>query len=121
MAADVRQHQLVEAVFACQGEQGSAHSDTQQQEEPREVTNPHLEGLRGRRQQSQLEQPLIGPPDRTSRQEVLTSVTAKTLFPQGTTLYHLSCRRSMKPSDLYLLMNSDRLEVRGEFWGSPMP
>lgn len=50
-----------------------------------------------------------------------TSVTAKTRFPQGTTLYHLSCRRSMKPSDLYLLMNSDRLEVRGEFWGNPIP
>lgn len=29
-----------------------------------------------------------------------TSVTAKTRFPQGTILYHLSCRRSMKPDDL---------------------
>lgn len=50
-----------------------------------------------------------------------TSVTANTRFPQGTILYHLSWSRSMKPEDLYRLMNSDRLEVSGEFWGSPMP
>lgn len=50
-----------------------------------------------------------------------TSVTANTRFPQGTILYHLSWSRSMKPEDLYLLMNSDKLEVSGEFWGSPMP
>ncbi len=48
-------------------------------------------------------------------QLTLTSVTANTRFPQGTTLYHLSCSRSMYPSDLYLLMNSEMLEVRGEF------
>lgn len=45
----------------------------------------------------------------------LTSVTANTRFPQGTTLYHLSCSRSMYPSDLYLLINSEMLEVKGEF------
>ena len=50
-----------------------------------------------------------------------TSVTANTRFPQGTILYHLSWSRSMKPEDLYLLMNADRLEVSGEFCGSPMP
>lgn len=44
--ADMWQHQLEKAMFTCQGEQGSAHSNTQQQEEAREMTNPHLEGLR---------------------------------------------------------------------------
>ena len=51
----------------------------------------------------------------------LTSVTAKLRLPQGTTLYHLSCSRSMKPSDLYWLTSSEMLEVSGEFWGSPIP
>lgn len=51
----------------------------------------------------------------------LTSVTAKLLFPQGTTLYHLSCRTSMKPWDLYWLIRSEMFEVRGELGGRPMP
>lgn len=32
-ATDVRQHQLIETVFTCQGEQGSTYSNTKQQEE----------------------------------------------------------------------------------------
>lgn len=60
-AADVRQYQLVEAVFTCQGEQGSAHSNTQEQEEAREVTNPHLKSLRWWRHQ-----PVIGLANRRS-------------------------------------------------------
>lgn len=44
-----------------------------------------------------------------------TSVTAKLRLPQGTTLYHLSCSMSMKPSDLYWLTSSEMLEVSGEF------
>lgn len=69
-AADVRQHQLVESVFTCQGEQGSTHSNTQQQEEAREVTNPHLEGLRGRDSRGRVQpvQPTIGPADSRCKQ-----------------------------------------------------
>lgn len=51
----------------------------------------------------------------------LTSVTAKLRFPQGTTLYHLSCRTSMKPWDLYWLIRSEIFEVSGELGGRPMP
>lgn len=51
----------------------------------------------------------------------LTSVTAKLRFPQGTTLYHLSCRTSMKPWDLYWLIRSEMFEVSGELGGRPMP
>lgn len=51
-AADVRQGELVETVFACQRQQGSAHADAQQHKEPRKVTDAHLKGLTetGRRQ-----------------------------------------------------------------------
>ena len=52
---------------------------------------------------------------------LLTSVTAKLLFPHGTTLYHLSCRTSMKPWDLYWLISSEMFEVRGELGGRPIP
>lgn len=51
----------------------------------------------------------------------LTSVTAKLLLPQGTTLYHLSCSTSINPCDLYWLISSDILEVKGELGGRPMP
>lgn len=51
----------------------------------------------------------------------LTSVTTKLLFPHGTTLYHLSCKTSMKPWDLYWLMSSEIFEVSGEFGGRPIP
>lgn len=51
----------------------------------------------------------------------LTSVTAKLLLPQGTTLYHLSCSTSINPCDLYWLISSDILEVSGELGGRPMP
>ena len=51
----------------------------------------------------------------------LTSVTAKLLLPQGTTLYHLSCSTSINPCDLYWLISSDMLEVKGELGGRPMP
>lgn len=51
----------------------------------------------------------------------LTSVTAKLLLPQGTTLYHFSCSTSINPCDLYWLISSDILEVKGELGGRPMP
>lgn len=102
LAADAGQDEAVEDVLAQRGEQGAAQADAQQHEQPREVVDAHLQGLRasgggcgpgcGRGCQT----PEPPPRPRSS----LTSVTAKTRFPQGTILYHLSCRRSMKPEDL---------------------
>lgn len=59
-AADVRQDESVKPMFTCEGQQSSAHSDAQQHEESRKVTDAHLQSLtqtavpqsacRGRRQ-----------------------------------------------------------------------
>lgn len=70
-----------------------------------------------RRNNWQLEQILIY----MTQVPALTSVTAKLLFPHGTTLYHLSCRTSMKPWDLYWLISSEMFEVSGELGGRPIP
>lgn len=45
-AAQAGDDQVIEGVLTCQGQQGSAHSDTQEHEQAGEVLDPHLEGLR---------------------------------------------------------------------------
>lgn len=47
-APEARDDQVIEGVFARQGQQGSAHPHAQQHEEAGEMLDPHLEGLRRR-------------------------------------------------------------------------
>lgn len=45
-AAQAGDDQVIEGVFTCQGQQGSAHADAQQHKQAREMLDPHLQSLR---------------------------------------------------------------------------
>lgn len=45
LAADAGQDEAVEGVLPQRGEQRAAQPDAQQHEQPREMVNPHLQGL----------------------------------------------------------------------------
>lgn len=44
---EARDHQVVEGVLTCQGQQGSAHPHAQEHKEAGEMLDAHLQRLRG--------------------------------------------------------------------------